>query len=298
MFDVIAITPLLLAVLGLGAFAPETEPAPHTQQFHSRLGECRVTAFGPIRNGRTDTSASAIRKSGNAFLVERGRSSVLIAPISMGATERVSMMSGHAVPQAIVLTSLETLQPGALMEGGKPAYPNTSVFVDRALVDDPPTPSEAKATARLVLAAYHRIGRLRLVEPDADLLPGVRIAISPYKARSESRVRISCGQVTLMVLPAREVAFQATNDGMDRRDDRLPHTLASDAYVLALTDGAFPGIGRIYIGHDGYHWGTVAARALGGVPRRRGEVFVEAADEGAPTPAPTPVASQPPGGEP
>jgi hypothetical protein len=283
------ISAILLATAGLSDVAPLP-----TQRFHFRIDECKVTALGPFRGGRDEPASATGRARGNAFLVERGGLSMLIAPIPMSVEDRASLSAGRAAPQAIVLTSLDALQTSALVENGKAVFPQSSIYVDRALVDDPRDLDEVQISARKVLATYHAIGRLHLIDPDAEVVPGLKIFVSPYRPRTESRVRVGCGPTALMILPAREVAFGSKGVGYDRRDERLPSSVASEAYLLALTDGAFPGIGRVYLGHDGYHWGTIEARSLSGAGRRRGEVFVEPSDEAPHQPVDAPVPKQTP----
>lgn len=275
---------LMIALMAIGILSPDSESPVPARRFIAAIGDCKVTALSSQRlasNGRLDHVIGP--RSANAFLVERGGASVLIAPIALSAADRVSLESRRTRdakigPDAVVLTSLEERQSKALMDGADRAFPNSMVFVDRAILDYAHERGISQGGSDAAIAAYLTRGRLRAIDPDTEVLPGVKIAISPYRARMESRVRVKCGSTTLVLLPGREVAFHATEGADARRDERLPRVLASDGYVVALTDGAFPGIGSVYVEHDGYHWGPIAARSMNGALRRRGEVFVEPGD--------------------
>ncbi|MBB3695264.1 hypothetical protein [Sphingomonas sp. BK580] len=208
-----------------------------------------------------------------AFLIDVGGRRVLVAPAS-GTSD---FLKGRNLPvDAILLTSLSEAGLGDLLEGGTSAYGNSRIYADRGLLEAATV--GAAGSDRTNLNALLASGRLYAPEANVDVLPGVRFTIPPHQSMV-SRVKIRCGEQSLIVLDGGEVA----SSGFDRTsavalaDDDPAHlrSLADDHTTLAITSGPFPALASIYRHVDGLRLGSIEAREYGGAAPRRGEVIVE-----------------------
>lgn len=128
---------------------------------------------------------------------------------------------------------------------------------------------------------YRARNHLRTPDFDLDVLPGVKLSVSPGTARAGS-VRVDCGNDVLMfwngAVGVRPPPVGKATRPVPPGAERFFREAVAQDYIVATTVGPFPSLGHVYQMPDGYHWGSVEARSYKGTPRRRGEVYVEEAD--------------------
>ncbi|WP_132908802.1 hypothetical protein [Sphingomonas sp. BK235] len=98
----------------------------------------------------------------------------------------------------MLLTSLSEAALDGVVRDGAVAFAGSKIFVDRELLDAAKTSENRPDRKNLdeVLAS----GRLYSPEAGVDLLPGVRFTIPHTRSAAPSRVKIRCGDQTLVVL--------------------------------------------------------------------------------------------------
>ena len=249
----------------LAASPPNGQPSAAKPIVH-KVGLCRVRALSAVPS----TGAPRTR----SFLVEVGARRVLVAP-NAGSFRASS--SGERRIDAVLLTSLSEAALDGVVQDGAVAYSGSRIFVDRELLEKAKTSDDRSDRRNLdrVLAS----GRLYTPEANVDVLPGVRFTIPHTRSPAPSRVKIRCGDQTLVVLDGSELASSGFDRmpaaSLDGEDPAHLRSLAGDRAMLAITSGPFPALASIYRHADGFHLGPIEAKEYGGATPRRGEVIVE-----------------------
>ncbi len=237
-----------------------------------QVGSCRVASFA-----ESASKGEKARSPARSIMVDTGRYRVLVAPAA--GAERAARVRRASV-DAVLLTSLAEERLSGVVEAGQVGFPKARILVDRAVLERAEADDSSTPRLRTLVSS----GRLLTPEANVDVLPGVRFAIPPPSDKAAtSRVRIRCGDVTLLFLSGAELALTGLGGefavSLDREDPARLRTLADDEHVIAVTDGYYPALAYIYRHHDGFRLGSVQARETGGVPRRSGRVFVDIAED-------------------
>lgn len=280
-------SPAFVAAMILGASAPQASAAaPHPfPRYEVRIGDCGVVATAgprPLKAAASRNGAAAE----TSFLVTVGRTRVMIGVPAAASSSNTTGSGGRGRSggvDTLILPSLDERQAADLVIDGRPALPAGDLVIERTVLDDYRRDARGRPSVlEDALDVYRANGRLRIVELETMIVPGVRLTPSPSRPSSEVRVRVACGSANLLVLNDDDLRFARRRDASSSAvpEPRLAKTLASDTYTVATVNGAFPGLGRIYLQQDGYHWGSVRARDPGGQPLLRGSVVVEGEDNG------------------
>jgi hypothetical protein len=255
---------LAMSSPALGSAPPDVKAVAADSNVH-KIGLCRVRIL-------TSSAPSGATRA-RSFLIDVGARRLVVAPTA--ATSVTFRGPGRRI-DAVLLTSLSETALGGHLQDATAAYGGSRIFVDRALLEA--TAVAGQRVDRRNLDALLSSGRLYAPEANVDVLPGIRFTIPPQRS-AESRVKIRCGDQTLIVLDGGELA----SSGFDRipaiplNGDDPAHlrSLAGDRTTLAITNGPFPALASIYRHVDGFRLGPIEAKEYGGALPRRGEVIVE-----------------------
>lgn len=151
--------------------------------------------------------------------------------------------------------------------GGRqvPRFPNAEVVLQRAEWDGNPERSDPSSDVATRLAPLFDAGRLRLVQGDVELVPGIRLVEAPGESPGHMAVRVeSDGAVAWIVgdmahhrceiehpdwMPAeRDAAAMRASRG------RIYPDAAATGATVAFTHERFPPWGHIVSHGSGYRW--------------------------------------------
>jgi glyoxylase-like metal-dependent hydrolase (beta-lactamase superfamily II) len=271
--------------------------------YRTRLGDFRITVLSDgsaprdlpkimskpdeVRAAFADAhQALPVELSINCYLIDTGTKRILV---DTGAGELFGPTSGKLVANlhaagyqpgdidAILLTHIHGDHSGGLSIGGKPVFPNATVYVDRR---DPAHwlsgEEEAKAPAnrRTTFQQSHRTvdpyvkaGRLKTFDGATELFPGIRSVpeyghtpgLTGYMVESKGQRLLLWGDI----VHAAEVQFHDPSVTIEYDVDPA-QAVASRRRVLAdavrggyLVGGAhlsFPGLGHVRADNGSYAW--------------------------------------------
>ncbi|MDG3444246.1 MBL fold metallo-hydrolase [Nitrospirillum amazonense] len=302
----------LTAVLALTVPAPAARAAAaqaRTQApgfYRMMLGDIEVTALldgthpfpvhevmAGITTAETDKLlvaadlAAPVEGSINAFLVNTGTRLILIdagAGVLYGADGGHLMAnlraSGYTPDEVdeIYLTHLHRDHVGGVDQGGRMAFPNAIVRVNRRDADFWLNPANKAKTPPFLgpmfdgaidsLRAYVDAGRVRPFDGEAQLDPAIQALPSPghtpghtaYRVRSrDGQTLLAWGDIIHVAAvqvadPAATVKYDSDQAAAAQARDRLMAQAARDGSWVAAAHIAFPGLGHITRQDGTYRW--------------------------------------------
>jgi glyoxylase-like metal-dependent hydrolase (beta-lactamase superfamily II) len=283
----------------MAAAAPAAAPLPAAHRF--MVGEIEITAlsdgFLPLSLDlfpAADPAAAealltkaflpkTIPTSVNAYLVTKGDQRVLI---DTGTASAMGPTLGH-VPEALAAAGVKPeeistviithLHPdhanGLIGADGKAAFPAAEVVVstpelafwkDDAILSKAPEPMKPMfEMARNAVAPYE--GKLRQVEGEAEIVPGITALPAPGHTPGHLALRISSGDANLLVFtdvihaaalqfsrPEWAIAFDVDQETAIATRKKVLDMAAADSLLVAGMHLPFPGIGHVTREGDAY----------------------------------------------
>jgi glyoxylase-like metal-dependent hydrolase (beta-lactamase superfamily II) len=267
------------------------------------VGDIRVTVLSdgtePIDLAKSMSSPEQVRHelmashealpielSINCFLIETGKKTFIV---DTGAGELLGANSGKLVANLraagyrpedidiVLLTHINSDNSGGLSIGGKPVFPNATVYVDQ---HDPAywlsTAAESHAPegrkviftqSHQTVDPYVRAGRLRTFDGAVELFPGIRsIPEHGHSPGLTGYMIESRGQRLLLwgaIIHAAEVQFKNPTvtidydvdpeEAVETRERRL-NDAAQKGYLVGGTYLSFPGLGHVRAEQSGFSW--------------------------------------------
>ncbi|MFC3396534.1 MBL fold metallo-hydrolase [Brenneria rubrifaciens] len=231
---------------------------------------------------------SPVETSINAYLINTGKNLILVdtgngkqANPSVGHLLNNLQAAGYRPEQVdtLLLTHLHGDHIGGLLNEGKLAYPNATVYVNeretdywlseenlkQAKADRKPAFQRAQAIFRPIIAA----NKLKTFSGDETLHPGIvaqpALGHTPghtaYRAESDGKKMLLWGdtvhaEAVQMALPATTISFDYDMDAAAKTRAKLLADAANQGFWVASSHISFPGIGHIKAapGNDGYRW--------------------------------------------
>lgn len=228
--------------------------------------------------------SSPVTTSVNAFLVNTGRSLVLIdtgngAGASPGRVLTNLEASGYRPDQVddVLITHMHPDHVGGLVVDGHRAFPNATVWVSRKDADYWLSAAQMarsgkgrQGTFRAAMAAvapYRKAGRFRTFQGGRMLLPGIHSLPEPghtpghtgYLVTSQGHSMLAWGDIIHVQAvqfghPSVTIAYDSNPTRARATRLRILARAASDKYIVAGAHLAFPGLGHVRKAKQGYTW--------------------------------------------
>ena len=227
-----------------------------------------------------------IETSVNAYLVNTGAKLVLIdtgaaglfGP-TLGKLLANLKASGHTPDQVdeIYITHLHPDHVGGLLAGGKVAFPNAVVRMDKHDADFwlsaenlDKAPADAKGFfqgAQASVKPYADAGRVKTFDGETELVPGIRVVATPGHTPGHSFYAVESRGQKLMIWgdvmhaaavqfpdPSITIAFDTDSKLAGPVRKKAFADAAKAGYWVAIAHVAFPGIGHLRADGKGYQW--------------------------------------------
>ena len=227
-----------------------------------------------------------IETSVNAYLVNTGAKLVLIdtgaaglfGP-TLGKLLANLKASGYTPDQVdeIYITHLHPDHVGGLLAGGKVAFPNAVVRMDKHDADFwlsaenlDKAPADAKGFfqgAQASVKPYADAGRVKTFDGETELVPGIRVVATPghtpghsfYAVESKGQKLMIWGDVMHAAAvqfpdPSITIAFDTDSKLAGPVRKKAFADAAKAGYWVAIAHVAFPGIGHLRAEGKGYQW--------------------------------------------
>jgi glyoxylase-like metal-dependent hydrolase (beta-lactamase superfamily II) len=219
----------------------------------------------------------------NAYVIQDGARTILVdtgAGVLFGARGGKlldSLAAAGLRPEQItdvLITHVHTDHSGGLSQGAAPAFPRARVHVAKAdydfFIGSPlraGIPSRFRGEAVAALAPYEKPGRLLLFSGEARLFPGVTAIPAPGHTPGHTIFRfesdgnaiefwgdlLHVGAVQFQ-RPDVTITFDVDQPAARRQREVQLMRAAASRQLIAGAHLAFPGIGRVKRGSDGYVW--------------------------------------------
>lgn len=284
------------------AVTPDTQAPGY---YRMTLGKLRITAVSdgtvtiPLDKLLTNISPQQLRESMasdamtpqaetsiNAFVIDNGQQRVLV---DAGAGDLFGHNGGHLLDNlaaagypaetinAVLLTHIHADHSGGVSRGGKPAFPNAQVYVEKKDADFWLTPgnvnkvaasqahtfAESERTLRPVIAA----GRLTTFSAPATVFAGIRAIPAPghtpgsvlYRVESDGQTLVLWGDIihaksVQMPDPHVAIHFDVDQKHAVQTREAVLAQMAQEGNWVAAAHIAFPGLGHVKRDGSGYRW--------------------------------------------
>lgn len=231
---------------------------------------------------------SPVETSINTYLINTGKNLILVdtgngkqANPAVGKILSNLQAAGYKPEQVdtVLVTHLHGDHIGGLLNEGKLAYPNATVYVNKretdywlseenlkqAPEDRKPYFQRAQEIFRPIIAA----NKLKTFSGEETIYPGIiaqpALGHTPghtaYRAESDGKKMLMWGdtihaEAVQMALPATTIGFDSDMDAAASARAKLLADAASQGFWVASVHISFPGIGHIKAlpGNDGYRW--------------------------------------------
>jgi glyoxylase-like metal-dependent hydrolase (beta-lactamase superfamily II) len=160
---------------------------------------------------------------------------------------------------------------------GKPVFPNAVVYADKREVDywldldnarnAPEVHKSGFQQATAALTPYKEAGRLKTLEANTELAPGLKTVASPghtpghtfYVAESQGQKLVFWGDLVHVAAiqfpePAVTIQFDFDSKAAAAQRAKAFTEAAKQGYGLAISHIPFPGIGHLRANGKGYAW--------------------------------------------
>lgn len=268
------------------------------------VGDIEVTALSdgtvglPVGQLLTNTTAEKTRAalqrsylgggetletSVNGYLINTGSKLVLVDTGAAGlfgptlgnlaANLRASGYRPEQVDE-VYITHMHPDHVGGLFAGGARAFPNATIRADKADLDFwlsetnmNAAPAANKGFFQGAMASmnpYRTAGKVRAIEGDAELVPGVRVMAShghtaghsTYIVESKGQKLVLWGDLMHVAAvqfeePDVTIAFDSDSPAAARQRRAAYADAAANGYLIAAAHLPFPGVGRVRAAGDG-----------------------------------------------
>lgn len=289
-----ALAEALFPVSGLAETVPQVKTQPG--YYRLMLGQFEITALSdgtnvmPMDKLLTRTPpeqinqllaekslTSPVETSINAFLVNTGKNLILIdagnglqANSNVGKVQQNLIAAGYRPEQVdtILMTHLHGDHFGGLVNDGKLAYPNATIYVPQQESDfwlDPQhlaqaQPERKPAFQRVqdVFSTIASASKLKTFAGDRALFAGITPVFAPghtpghtaYRIESEGKKLLAWGDIihaeaVQMAVPTTTISFDSDMDEATKTREKLLAQAASEGYWVAGAHLPFPGIGHV-----------------------------------------------------
>lgn len=218
-----------------------------------------------------------IRTKEHVVLIDTGAGE-LFGPTSGKLVENMRA-AGYAPEQVdtILLTHIHGDHSGGLSIGGKPVFPNATVYVSardlaywldgQAEQAAAPTARRSFEQSRATVNPYVDAKRVRTVADGAEVVPGIRALAAAghtpghlnYMVESAGHKLLLWGDTVhaaevQLEHPEVTIKYDVSAPGAAESRKKLLKSIAADGLAVGAAHLSFPGLGHLRIRGDGYQW--------------------------------------------
>jgi glyoxylase-like metal-dependent hydrolase (beta-lactamase superfamily II) len=227
-----------------------------------------------------------VELSVNGYLIKKGNDLILV---DAGTAEAYGPTLGHLTESlrragyqpeqisAVLITHIHIDHTGGLMDKGKLAFPNATIYISKPEIDFWLTAeSKRKAPeglknyfvqAKATVGPYLKAGKVKTFEYDKEILPGILPLASPghtpghtfFSLESKGMKMLFWGDILHAAAiqfadPAVTIVYDVDPSAAAAQRKKAFREAAINGYLVAADHLSYPGIGRIRTEGKSYLW--------------------------------------------
>ncbi|MEO5889486.1 MAG: MBL fold metallo-hydrolase [Ferruginibacter sp.] len=254
------------------------------QNFHQLLTNVKPGEIDRLL--KMNYQSDPVELSVNGYLIKKGNELILV---DAGTAEAYGPTLGHltesllragyqpAQISAVLITHIHIDHTGGLMDKGKLAFPNATIYISKPEVDFWLTAeSKRKAPENLknyfeqaeaTVAPYLKAGKVKTFDYGKEIMPGILPLASPghtpghsfFSLESKGEKLLFWGDImhaaaVQFIDPAVTIVYDVNPSAAAAQRKKAFREAAQKGYLVAGDHLSYPGIGRIRADGDGYVW--------------------------------------------
>jgi len=254
------------------------------QNFHQLLLNVKPGEIDRLL--KLNYQSDPVEISVNGYLIKKGNDLILV---DAGTAEAYGPTLGHLTESlrragyqpeqisAVLITHIHIDHTGGLMDKGKLAFPNATIYISKPEVDFwLTTESKSKAPeslknyfvqAETTVGPYLKAGKVKTFEYGKEVLPGILPLASPghtpghtfFSLESKDKKLLFWGDIMHAAAvqfadPAVTIVYDVNPSAAAAQRKKAFQDAAQKGYLVAADHLSYPGIGRIRSESDHYVW--------------------------------------------